>query len=251
MTRSMSVDVSLSLFNFVAPVLREPIARASRLVDFPARATIFRQDDPSTAVYALVKGAVRLEVTASNGEAALTAIVPPAQWFGDVSASDGRPQGGSAVTAMASTCLELPRIAFEQLLTHEPQMAHQCLYWIGMKERLMRGYLADANTLPLEQRFAKRLVGLASAFGIRRHDGSVEIQIDLTQQDLGNLLGATRQRMNQIMIDWRQRGLLAPQHRRIVLLNLTAIRGIAGPLQPIVHELIDSSERLTPDLLAD
>jgi CRP/FNR family transcriptional regulator, cyclic AMP receptor protein len=241
----MPVETTLAIFSTLSAALREPLAHACQLVEYPARTTIFQQNDPSSGIYGVLAGAVRLEVTTSSSDAALSSIMPPGQWLGDVSATDGRPQGYSAVTAVTSCCVALPQQAFEQLMKSIPEMGHQCLTWISTKERLMRGYLADANTLPLEQRFAKRLSALASAFGVRHGDGSVEIQIELTQQDLGHLLGATRQRMNQIMIDWRQRGLLASQHKRIVLLNAPAIRGIGGPLQPIVQEVLDNSRRFT------
>lgn len=239
----MSADlISLPIFQEAPIELRMPLAERCALRRYQNKAVIYEQGAHAAAAYGVVSGAVRLETRTAEGSVALTAIVPPNLWVGEVPLCVRRPRHSTAIASGPTTLVELPEQAFEELLDAYPQMGRLVLRWVALKEMVMRAYAAEAATLPLEQRLARRLLPLSRMWGQWQDDGGLRIELDLTQEDLGQMLGATRQRINQIMGDWERRGILATRYRRVVLYDIAALEAQSGPLAQAVRDLFDASK---------
>lgn len=238
--------ISLPILRDMPAEVRAGIAEHAVLRTHPHKAVLFRQQDHASAVFGIVTGAVRLETPAISGAVAISALVPPHVWLGEVSMCDGRPHGVSAICNGPTTVLELPARGFEQLMSTVPEMARVVLGWVCLKERVNRQYAAEASTLPLEQRLARRVLPLLRVWGVPLESGAMQIDIDITQDDLGHMLGASRQRINQIIGDWEQRGWLSNRYRRLVVHDRAALEAVAGPIAPVFDELVARAEGRLP-----
>jgi CRP-like cAMP-binding protein len=92
--------------------------------------------------------------------------------------------------------------------------------------RLMFAAIEDLNVLPLEARLAKQVLNLAASYGKRDADG-IEIGLRLAQEDLAQLLGASRQRVNRELKAMERRGVLSARYGRLRLRDEVLLRAIA------------------------
>lgn len=227
---TIALDTTLPLFASLRPDVREPLARLGTVAQFSNGATIFQQGAEASMLYGVLDGAIRQQVTVATGATVLTTLVTKQQWTGSVALCDNKSLASSGVACGETKLVCISKADFQQLLETHPGMLWQCLSWLSSLERLLRAYMAEANVVPLEQRLAMRLIPLFELYGVRGAAGELRLGIEISQQDLGEMLGATRQRMNQLFQKWRTMGVVDTSYRRIVVNDMAGLQRIAGHL---------------------
>ena len=235
-----AMQMSWSLWQFVPSELRAVLAAQATVRHFTSGQTVFHQGDAPTAIYGLVSGAIRHEVSVGEAAPALVSVLPRNHWFGEVAACGGFDHAYSAVCSGDVTAIELPVAALNQLIDTLPAMARLCMRWMASKERLMRAYLAETNAFTLEVRLARCLVTLQQVFS-EPYDGGRILTIELSQEDYGDLMGATRQRINQIIQNWVHSGLIEARYKHIVIRNHDALSALSGTLNTPVLSFMQPS----------
>ena len=159
-------------------------------------------------------------------ERTLTYLEPGA-WFGEISIFDGQPRTHDAQAQGASTVLQLTGPEFEAVYAAFPSFARALLKLQCERLRLLFGALEEANALPLEQRLARQLLNLARSHGQPEPDGGLRIALHLPQERLAQLLGTSRQRINQALKAWEREGLLRQRYGEIALTQQQRLRELA------------------------
>jgi CRP-like cAMP-binding protein len=96
---------------------------------------------------------------------------------------------------------------------------------LARRLRRLSEHTEDALFLPLPSRMAKTLIALAASYG---HEGDSPVDIRLAQQDLGDMVGTSRESVNKQLRAWEQDGLVTLKRERVTLNDLDALRLIAG-----------------------
>jgi CRP-like cAMP-binding protein len=202
-------------------------AVAQRLVrrSFRRGESLFHQGDEGDALYIVVEGAVAVVVSSENGDRMVLTTVHPPDVFGEISLLDGGPRSASAEAVVDTTVLMLSRAAFLELLHDNPSLAEALLRSMGGVIRRLSEQTCDLVFLDLNGRVAKALLRLADEIGAEVDGGAVEIAV--TQGRLAEMVGGTRQTVNQILQSFQHRGLLEVQPRG-VLIWPDLLRGRAG-----------------------
>jgi CRP/FNR family transcriptional regulator, cyclic AMP receptor protein len=99
---------------------------------------------------------------------------------------------------------------------------------LALRLRRLTERSEDLAFLSVGQRLAKRLVGLAGEYGELRKDESVRITVKLSQQEIGELVNATRESANKHIKAWEDEGLVAQENGHIVIRDLAALRNRGG-----------------------
>ena len=123
--------------------------------------------------------------------------------------------------------LSLGRAELLDVLTRQPKPVSDLLRTLGSLIRRLTGQASDLVFLDLDGRIAKMLVGMAERDGTER-DGSVVLDLALTQSDLAEMVGGSRQSLNQTLHAFERRGWLTLGRREIVLVDTEALRRRAG-----------------------
>jgi CRP/FNR family transcriptional regulator, cyclic AMP receptor protein len=237
----MSSVSDWTIWHAVPLDLRSKLAMAVQIRRFAHGHTVFRQGDMPTAVYGLVSGAIRHEMHIGDRKPALLSVLPRHHWFGETAASTGSAHGFTAVCSGSVTVVELPLTQFNQLVDSTPAMGRLVMSWVSAKERLLRTYLAEANALSLEVRLARTLLAIERVFSEPYASGGRMLTVDLSQEDYGDLLGATRQRINQIIQQWVRAGHLQVRYKHLIIQDSAALTVIAEGLEPAVEQFIQAS----------
>lgn len=211
--------------------LREAIVQRARLRLLQDGELLFRRLDAGTDWYAVLEGAVKVGAASLQGRELTLTYLEPGAWFGEISIFDGQPRTHDAQAQGPTQVLQLPGAEFEAVYAAFPSFARALLKLQCERLRLLFGALEEANSLPLEQRLARQLLNLARSHGQPGSDGGLRIALHLPQDALAQLLGTSRQRINQALKAWERDGLLRQRYGEIALIQPSRLHELAkgGP----------------------
>ena len=186
-------------FATLSPSLRHDILRCAYVKRFKDGALIAARGEPPEEWIACAKGAVRVSSTLLSGMQITLTYVEPGIWFGDIAIFDGDRRTHDAYAHGESTILCVAKADFRKILAVHVELYEAMLRLHARRLRQLFGLVEDLNTLPLRARLAKQLLHLVRSYGIASLSDSNEVRIglQLAQEELAQLLGASRQRVNQ------------------------------------------------------
>jgi len=206
--------------------VREAIIEVANIQTLPDGGYSHRKDQPAEGWFGILSGAIRICSTAPDGKEAVLAYLEPGNWFGEISLFDGVPRTHDGIAHGATELLLVAPADFRALLVRFPELPIHFLRLQSARLRLLYGAMADVNTLPLEARLARQLLNLARSYGVTEQDG-IRINLHLPQEDLGQLLGASRQRINAQLSDWTKKGWIAVHFGHVTLHDNAALEQAA------------------------
>jgi CRP-like cAMP-binding protein len=160
---------------------------------------------------------VKISIVAPDGQETLVSLLGPGEPFGEMAILDGQPRSATA-TAMARTeTIYVPRDGFIRFLDEHPSAMRKIIAMLSRRLRTVTDHLADLVFHDVYGRLAKKLLELGETHGQTLPNGQVEIRLPLTQQDLANLVGASRESVNKVIKLYRDKGMIAVQSHRITL----------------------------------
>ena len=186
-------------FSTLSPSLRHDILRCAYVKRYTDGELISARGDPPEEWIACARGAVRVSSTSISGKQITLTYVEPGIWFGDVSIFDGDRRTHDAYAHGESTILCVAKADFRKILATHVELYEAMLRLHARRIRQLFGLVEDLNTLPLRARLAKQLLHLVRSYGVPSlSDGrEIRISLQLAQEELAQLLGASRQRVNQ------------------------------------------------------
>ena len=184
---------------------------------------LFHEGDQGDRLYVIGEGKIKLGRRSSDGRENLVAILGPGEMFGELSLFDPGPRTMTA-TAVAET--QLMGIGHEDLsglLAGRPEVAKVLLAALAKRLRRTNENLADLVFTDVPGRVAKALLDLSSRFGRPVEDGS-RVAHDLTQEELAQLVGASRETVNKALADFASRGWLRLEARAVLLHDVERLK---------------------------
>jgi CRP-like cAMP-binding protein len=213
-------------FARLSAALREAIlARASvrRLKD---GATLATRGAAAEEWCGVALGAVRISSVSLSGKQITLTYAEPGVWFGDIALFDGLPRTHDADAHGQTTLLCVRKPDFKELLAQHAELYDALLRLNCRRLRLMYNQFEDLNTRPLQARLAKQIILLAKSYGIAQGE-EIRIGLHLAQEDLAQLLGASRQRVNQELKGFEREGAVRVEPTRLVVLSRDKLLQIA------------------------
>jgi CRP-like cAMP-binding protein len=216
-----------SWFSRLSAPLREAIL---------ARATVRRVEDgahlstrgaPAEEWCGVARGAVRISSVSLAGKQVTLTYVEPGTWFGDIALFDGMPRTHDGNAHGATTLLVVRKADFRDLLAHHVELYDALLRLNCRRLRLLFDAVEDLNTLPLSARLAKQILLLARSYGVQQGD-EIRVGLQLAQEDIAQLLGASRQRVNQELKGFEREGAVRIEPTRLVVLSKDKLLAIAN-----------------------
>ena len=216
-------------FSTLSPALRHDILRCAYVKRFADGALITARGEPPEDWIACAKGAVRVSSTSVSGKQITLTYVEPGIWFGDVSIFDGDRRTHDAYAHGESTVLCVAKADFKKILTLHVELYEALLRLNTRRIRQLYGLVEDLNTLPLRARLAKQLVHLVRSYGVASLSNGAEMRISLhlAQEELAQLLGASRQRVNQELKAMEREDVIRIEAGGLVVRDRDALTRIA------------------------
>ncbi|MGA9714354.1 MAG: Crp/Fnr family transcriptional regulator [Aeromicrobium sp.] len=184
---------------------------------------LFHEGDEGDQLYIVIDGKIKLGRTSPDGRENLLAILGPGQMFGELSFFDPGPRSATATAVTDVTLKSLGHEALSPVLVTHPDVAQALLNQLAGRLRRTNEVVGDLVFSDVPGRVAKALLDLASRFG-RRADDGVHVNHDLTQEELAQLVGASRETVNKALADFASRGWLRLEPRSVVILDLERLQ---------------------------
>jgi CRP-like cAMP-binding protein len=181
------------------------LTRQLRPVDFPRGHVIFAEGEPGDRLYIITSGKVKIGRGYPGGRENLLAIMGPSDMFGELSIFDPGPRTSSATTITEVRAVSMDRDALRAWISDRPEIAERLLRVLARRLRRTNSNLTDLIFIDVSGRVAKRLLALAQRFGTRE-GGAMRLTHDLTQEELAQLVGATRETVNKALAEFAHRG---------------------------------------------
>ena len=184
---------------------------------------LFSEGDTGDKLYIILSGKIKLTKAAPDGRENLLSVHGPGEMFGELSLFDPIPRTSSAT---AVTNAELAGVAHEDLrswLTTRPEVAMHLLQALAKRLRRINEVKADLVFTDVPGRVAKALLDLAERFGVPTPAG-IQVNHDLTQEELAQLVGASRETVNKALADFAARGWLQLAAKSVLLTDVDRLR---------------------------
>jgi CRP-like cAMP-binding protein len=203
------------------------LAATTTLTHHPARTTIFQKGDPGSSMMAVARGKVKICTQSIDGKELVLNIINRGGLFGEIALLDGEPRTADAVALEETDLLVLERTRFEPFLSERPDLALRLITVLCKRLRQTSEHLEDTMFFEAPSRLARSLLRLAEAFG-KQEGGATRLDIKLSQQQLGSLVGVSRESVNKQLGEWQRDGIIDVASGIITLRDRRAIEGIAA-----------------------
>jgi CRP/FNR family transcriptional regulator, cyclic AMP receptor protein len=180
---------------------------------------LFHEGDSGDRLYIVTDGKVKLGRSAADGRENLLAVMGPGQMFGELSLFDPGPRSATVTAVTDAGFASLSHDDLLLWLEGRPMVARSLLSQLAGRLRKSNDVVSDLVFSDVPGRVAKALLDLADRFG-RTADDGVHVHHDLTQEELAQLVGASRETVNKALADFASRGWIRLEPRSVVIMDV-------------------------------
>lgn len=212
------VLANAGLFQGVDKLAADALAAQCEFIDIPRGRIVFHEGEPGDSLYIVLSGKVKLGRHSSDGRENVVAILGPSDQFGELSLFDPGPRMSTATAVTDARLAVVSKLALRSWITSRPEIAERLLHVFARRLRRTEHMLADLIFTDVPGRVAKALLQLAQRFGTVEGT-ALRVTHDLTQEELAQLVGASRETVNKALADFASRGWLRLEGRSVVILD--------------------------------
>jgi CRP-like cAMP-binding protein len=188
-------------------------------VDLSRGEVLFSEGDPGDRLYVITVGKVKLGRASGDGRENLLAVLGPGEMFGELSLFDPGPRTATATAVSDVQLVGLGNAELQTGLRSNPEVGKHLLQALAQRLRRTNESLADLVFSDVPGRVAKALLDLSRRFGKQTEQG-VLVAHDLTQEELAQLVGASRETVNKALADFAGRGWIRLEARAVILMDV-------------------------------
>jgi CRP-like cAMP-binding protein len=194
---------------------KQHVEQHTRMLNVKRGQAVYLPGDPSEHVYVVKTGAVKIVGKAPEGSEVILALLTPGDLFGELALTgDDGPQDHRAEATEDTLLCEVPRGLLVAMIQETPAFGRHVTKLIGLRLRTLRTRVEELLGKSAPARLAHAITELSHQHGIQDGEG-VLIPLRLSQGDLGQLVGLTRETINGILQVWRDQGVLEMDRRSI------------------------------------
>jgi CRP/FNR family cyclic AMP-dependent transcriptional regulator len=184
---------------------------------------LFSEGNAGDKLYIILTGKIKLTKAAPDGRENLLSVHGPGEMFGELSLFDPIPRTSSATAVTDARLAGLAHDALRTWLSSRPEVAMHMLQALAQRLRRINDVKADLVFTDVPGRVAKALLDLAERFGVPTPEG-IQVNHDLTQEELAQLVGASRETVNKALADFTARGWIQLAAKSVLVTDADRLR---------------------------
>ena len=218
-----SIISRIPLFEGLSPEEQEELRAMMTQTTLRRGETLFNEGDSGDRLYILLSGKVKLGHASADGRENLLAVLGPGEIVGELTLFDPGPRSTTATAVAPTELLTLDHNHLMEIVEANPTLAKHMLRALAQRLRRTNESLSDLVFSDVPGRVAKALLDLADRFGTSTDKG-VHVPHDLTQEELAQLVGASRETVNKSLAEFVSRGWIRLEGRAVTLLDVDRLR---------------------------
>ena len=195
----------------------------SRVERYPAGREIFAKGSPGQSLVAVLRGSIKISSLSNEGKEIVFNIINAGEIFGEIAVLDGEERSADATAMTDCELLVLNRRDFLRLLENRADLCMILLRILCQRLRQTSEQVEDVMFRHLESRLAKALLHLAESVGLHGPQ-STSVELHLSQRELGNMAGGSRESVNKILQNWHRQGLIDLGKASVLIRDIEALR---------------------------
>jgi CRP/FNR family cyclic AMP-dependent transcriptional regulator len=206
------------LFQGIPEEAADAVASSLVYADYARGETVFAEGEQGDNLYIVLAGKVKIGRRAVDGRENMLSVMGPSDMFGELSLFDPGPRTATATVVTDARLASLAHASLRPWIADRPDIAEQLLRVLARRLRRTNDALADLIFTDVPGRVAKQLLALSERFGTQEGDG-LRVHHDLTQEELAQLVGASRETVNKALADFASRGWVRVDSRALTILD--------------------------------
>jgi CRP/FNR family transcriptional regulator len=211
------------LFEALSDADAQALRANVRVVQLARGERLFTEGDEGDQLYVILAGKIKLTRAAPDRRENLLSVHGPGEMFGELSLFDPSPRTASATAVTDVRLAALAHDAVRGWLATRPDVAMHLLQALAQRLRRINDVKADLVFTDVPGRVAKALLDLAERFGVQ-HDDGIQVNHDLTQEELAQLVAASRETVNKALADFTARGWIQLSAKSVLLVDPDRLR---------------------------
>ena len=213
------------LFQGLGAEERNELVTRAHIRRFAAGDTIFRMGSPGSSMMAVLSGDVRISISSPEGKELLLAILNPGEVFGEIALLDGKERSADATAMTACSLAVLERRDVLSFLERHPGSWPRIVEVLCERYRENTQHASEVGLMQLPARLAKALLRMDAE---RPGQDARAARSQLSQRELGNMVGAARESVNKCLNEWQRRGVVRIDGNSIAIIDRPALKELAG-----------------------
>src|SRR5262245_47573433 len=190
------------------------------------RQVIYLPGDPGQAVFFVNGGRVKISKVTRDGKELTLAYRGPGDIFGELAMIDGGPREEMAEAMENALISELPRQEFERIVQKEATVGYKLTKIVASRRREVENKIEQLIFKDVNAKLAELLLRLASEYGIEDARGTL-VSLKITHQEMANLIGSTRETVSLTLSQFKRKGLIQTDGRKVILADREGLRALA------------------------
>jgi CRP-like cAMP-binding protein len=207
-----------AIFRPLGPNVVAAVSQRLLLADYRPGQLIFAEGEPGDRLYIIASGKVKVACRAPGGREMVQAVLGPSDMCGELAVFDSGPRSSTATAVTEVRAMFAERAALRACITDHPEIAEQLLRVLARRLRRTIDNQVELMATDVPGRLARLLLQLGQQFG-SQNDGAIYVSHDLTQEELAQLIGASRETVNQALTDFARRGWIQLSDKSVLILD--------------------------------
>jgi CRP-like cAMP-binding protein len=207
-----------AIFRRLGPNVVAAVSQRLLPADYRPGQLIFAEGEPGDRLYIIGSGKVKVACRAPSGREMVQAVLGPSDIFGELAVFDSGARSSSATAVTEVRAMVAGRAALRACIADHPEIAEQLLRVLARRLRRTIDNQVELMATDVRGRLARLLLQLGQQFG-SQNDGALHVSHDLTQEELAQLIGASRETVNQTLTDFARRGWIKLFDKSVLILD--------------------------------
>lgn len=214
---------NVPLFSDFSEEELDKLLAISKEKTYPKDSIIFQRDEIGNFFFLICSGKVKVILETEEGKEGILSILYPKEFFGEMSLLDGEPRSASIVALEDTSVLLINRDDFLNLLYKHPEIALKILKTLSLRLRKANRQIETLMFLDAPGRIARTLIDIAEEKGKKTEEG-ICIDLEFTRQELGNLIGVSRETTIRVLRSFEEDGILSIERNHIIIRDIEKLK---------------------------
>ena len=214
------------LFGDLLPLDRQRIVQSCTRKHYVAKQVVFHQGEPGREMFVVISGRLKVSVISEDGKELSFFIFHENDIFGELALLDGERRSATVTTIEPCELLVFHHNDFKKLLNQHQLIGLKLLSLLAGRVRATTLLYESSVFIEIPGRLASKLLELGEENGTETDEG-VQIDLKLSQYELGTLINASRESVNKQLKTWEKQGIIKMRHGKIFLLDLPVLEALA------------------------
>src|ERR1700692_4059834 len=202
----------------------DQLCRYAKHATLKRGATIFSKGDPGNSLFAVISGTVKISISSADGRNAILNLIGAGDTFGEIAVLDGQARTADAIANTNCEIFVIDRREFLPFVRSQPELAMKFIELLCARLRWTSDQVEQVILQDLPGRLASALIRLTERHKLAQGGRTIAV----TQQEISEIVGMTRESINKQLRAWATRDWVRLEHGAIVVLD-------AEPLQALTE----------------